>query len=81
MDFVVYYNLLIVCQDIGVAKLGGMVMQKKISPVLIVLALILVVAIAGAITFVVNRYKPSKTMADSSQYFGELADEIGRAHV
>ena len=43
------------------------------SPILIVIALIIVVIIAGAITFITNRYKPSTKMADSSQYFGELA--------
>lgn len=50
-------------------------MQKKISPALIVVALILLVVAAGAITFVINRYRPSKTMADSSQYFGENASD------
>ena len=50
-------------------------MQKKISPVLIVIALIIVVIIAGGITFLMNRYKPTTDRADSSQYFGVIADD------
>jgi Predicted glycosyl hydrolase len=50
-------------------------MQKKISPILIVVTLIIVVIIVGAITFITNRYKPSTKMADSSQYFGAVATD------
>ena len=50
-------------------------MQKKTSPVLIVIILILLVAVAGGITFMINRYKPTTQMADSSQYFGITADD------
>ena len=50
-------------------------MQKKVSPVLIVIALILLVTIAGGITFIINRYKPGTTMADGSQYFGTIAED------
>ena len=50
-------------------------MNRKISPVLIVIALILVVGIVGVITIVVNRYRPTTTMADSTQYFGAIADD------
>ena len=66
-------------------------MQKKISPVVIVVALIVLVTIAGGITFIMNRYKPGTKMADSSQYFaagsedettvvvnGEILEEKGR---
>ena len=50
-------------------------MQKKVSPVLIVVVLILLVTIAGGITFIMNRYKPGTNMADSSQYFGNATED------
>ena len=49
-------------------------MRRKIAPVLVVVALILLVIIVGGITFIINRYRPTTKMADSSLYFNTASD-------
>ena len=55
-------------------------MKKRTSPVLIVVLLIIVVALAGLASLVLNRYLPGKEVMDSDQYFG-VADDSETAIV
>lgn len=48
--------------------------MKKIIPVLVTIFLILLVAAAGAITFLVQRNSPSKERMDTASYFGIMDD-------
>ncbi|MGI6007558.1 MAG: glycosyl hydrolase family 18 protein [Ruminococcus sp.] len=50
-------------------------MKRRISPVLIVLLLIILVAIAGGLSLVISRYLPGKEKMDSNQYFGLSEDD------
>lgn len=50
-------------------------MKKKGTPVLIVLLLILVVAIAGVITFVIQKRTPSKERMEGNEYYGVTGEE------
>ena len=53
-------------------------MKKKKSPVGVVLVLALLVAVAGAVTFVVTRFTGTKEVMDSRQYFNMTEeDDIG----
>ena len=49
-------------------------MKKKKSPVGVVLVLALLVAVAGAVTFVVTRFTETKEVMDGSRYFN-LSEE------
>lgn len=48
--------------------------MRKIIPVLVTIFLILLVAAAGAITFLVQRNSPSKERMDTASYFGIMDD-------
>lgn len=50
-------------------------MKKRVSPALIVLLLIILVAAAGVLSMVISRYLPGKERMDSSQYFGVENEE------
>lgn len=50
-------------------------MKKRVSPVLIVILLIILVALAGGLSLVIGRYLPGKERVDGSQYFHLESDE------
>lgn len=45
-------------------------MKKKVAPVLLIIGLIVVIAVAGAASFFINRYTPTSEKADLKTYFG-----------
>lgn len=49
--------------------------DKKGLPAVVVLILIFVVAVIGAISFVVQRYTPTKEQMDKNEYYGIAADD------
>lgn len=50
-------------------------MKKQMLPVLVVLCLILLVAGAGAVSLVINRYSPSKERMEGNEYFQLSSNE------
>ncbi|MDD3220146.1 MAG: glycosyl hydrolase family 18 protein [Lachnospiraceae bacterium] len=50
-------------------------MNKKNTPVLVVIALIILVLIAGGISFIINRRTPGTKKADVESYFGLSSEE------
>ncbi len=50
-------------------------MKKRVSPVLLVLFLILVVAAAGILSIIVARLKPTTERVSAEEYFGETASD------
>lgn len=49
--------------------------DKKELPVVVVLILIFLVAVIGAITFVIQRHTPTKEQMDKKEYYGITADD------
>lgn len=49
-------------------------MKRKYMPVVVVCLLILVLAVAGGVTFVIRRYMPSKEPMDMYEYYGQPGD-------
>lgn len=49
-------------------------MKKKYMPVLVVCLLIFIVAVAGGITFAIQRYMPSKTSMNLYEYYGQAGE-------
>lgn len=49
-------------------------MRRKYMPVLVVCLLIFIVAVAGGITFAVQRYMPSKTKMNLYEYYGQAGE-------
>lgn len=47
-------------------------MKKKAIPVIVVCLLILVIGSVGAVTFLVNRYRPSTDRMDLTEYYGTV---------
>lgn len=50
-------------------------MKKQLLPVIVVVCLIFIVAGAGAVSFVVNKYSPSKERMDGNEYFQLTSEE------
>lgn len=51
--------------------------RRRVSPVLVVAGLIIIVAAAGVASAVIGRYRPTKEMADTDEYFGiQSEDEV-----
>lgn len=48
-------------------------MKRRVSPVLLVLFLIIIVAAAGILSMVIGRLKPSTERVSAAEYFGETA--------
>lgn len=48
--------------------------RRSVSPVAVVIGLIIVATAAGAVSVVVNHFRPTKEMADANTYFGIESD-------
>ncbi len=49
-------------------------MKRRYMPVVVVCLLIFVLAVAGGITFVIQRYMPSKESMDMYEYYGQPSE-------
>ena len=55
---------------------AGLKMKKRIIPVIVALALILIVALVGFGGMILDKYTYSKELADLDQYFGVAQGEL-----